>query len=743
MKLLSTLKNYDKANLPHDFLAGIIIAAVSIPISMGYAQIAGLPPEYGLYGSLLPILCFAIFSTSPQMIFGVDATGLPPEYGLYGSLLPILCFAIFSTSPQMIFGVDATPAALVGAAILGMNVVAGSQEAQAIIPVITFFTALWLLLFAFLKAGKLIRYISEPVMGGFLSGIAVTIIMMQLPKLFGGEAGTGEFFELYVHLYSLMPKTNLPSLALGVGSLAIILLGKKVNPKLPMAVFVMVVGALAQMFFHLNQYGIALLPAVPSGLPHLSMVRFDTISNFSPVLGQSLTIALVIMAESLLSSNNFATKNGDVLNDNQEILAYSLGNFCAAFTGCCPTNGSVSRMVMGEQFGGRSQLMGIVAGLSMAAVLLFGTNFIAFLPVPVLTAIVISALLGVIEFDLAKTLYRCDKKEFRIFMGAFIGVLALGTIYGVIIGVILSFASLLQEAADPQREFMGIVPGHKHFYSLLRNPNARAVEGVVIYRFSSNLFFANNRFSSNLFFANIEVFEREIKAAIQEDTKVVVADAGGISSIDLTSAKHISQLYHQLKDQGIAFYMTEHIGLLNDQFRAYGYRDLLEAGMVRRATANALADAGYQRPYTLVGGEFDLPDLPHLDEKRIKNEFKWVYGDEAEAEMEKHTEKLIAQVIPEGDADLPLKEALQDSDHWSNLSTVDEQELLTQLEFNISELGEDGEAHPSSQESPVSPTPETTADKMPRLHQLGALIKSESKKLPDLKKLSHRVRRKK
>lgn len=698
MKLLSTLKNYDKANLPHDFLAGIIIAAVSIPISMGYAQIAGLPPEYGLYGSLLPILCFAIFSTSPQMIFGVDAT----------------------------------PAALVGAAILGMNVVAGSQEAQAIIPVITFFTALWLLLFAFLKAGKLIRYISEPVMGGFLSGIAVTIIMMQLPKLFGGEAGTGEFFELYVHLYSLMPKTNLPSLALGVGSLAIILLGKKMNPKLPMAVFVMVVGALAQMFFHLNQYGIALLPAVPSGLPHLSMVRFDTISNFSPVLGQSLTIALVIMAESLLSSNNFATKNGDVLNDNQEILAYSLGNFCAAFTGCCPTNGSVSRMVMGEQFGGRSQLMGIVAGLSMAAVLLFGTNFIAFLPVPVLTAIVISALLGVIEFDLAKTLYRCDKKEFRIFMGAFIGVLALGTIYGVIIGVILSFASLLQEAADPQREFMGIVPGHKHFYSLLRNPNARAVEGVVIYRFSSNLFFAN-----------IEVFEREIKAAIQEDTKVVVADAGGISSIDLTSAKHISQLYHQLKDQSIAFYMTEHIGLLNDQFRAYGYRDLLEAGMVRRATANALADAGYQRPYTLVGGEFDLPDLPHLDEKRIKNEFKWVYGDEAEAEMEKHTEKLMAQVPSEADADQPLKEALQDSDHWSNLSTVDEQELLTQLEFNISELGEDGEAHPSSQEGPLSPTPETTADKMPRLHQLGALIKTESKKLPDLKKLSHRIRRKK
>lgn len=206
----STLRNYNKKNLPKDILAGIIIAAVSIPISMGYAQIAGLPAVYGLYGSVLPILIFALFSTSRQFIFGVDAA----------------------------------PAALVGAALISLGIEPGSDAALAAVPVVTFFTALWLLAFFFMKAGKLVNYISTPVMGGFISGICTTIILMQIPKLMGGSAGTGELPELAVHIFHTAKEISLPSLLLGVATLVILLISKKVCPKFPMAVVMMAVGAL-------------------------------------------------------------------------------------------------------------------------------------------------------------------------------------------------------------------------------------------------------------------------------------------------------------------------------------------------------------------------------------------------------------------------------------------------------------------------------------------------------------------
>ena len=166
MTLGHTMKNYKKENLMHDVITGIIIMAVSIPISMGYSQIAGIPAVYGLYGSVFPIILFALFSTSPQFIFGVDAA----------------------------------PAALVGSALLGMNIQSGSKEALAVVPVITFFVAVWLIAFYLMHAGKLVNYISAPVMGGFITGICSTIILMQVPKLMGGTAGTGELLELLEHI---------------------------------------------------------------------------------------------------------------------------------------------------------------------------------------------------------------------------------------------------------------------------------------------------------------------------------------------------------------------------------------------------------------------------------------------------------------------------------------------------------------------------------------------------------------
>lgn len=635
LHLFPTLRNYKKGNLGKDILAGLIIMAVSIPISMGYAQIAGLPAVYGLYGSVLPILFFAVFSTSPQFIFGVDAA----------------------------------PAALVGSALLSMGIESGSEEAMRAIPVLTLFVALWLFAFSYMKAGKLVNYISAPVMGGFITGICTTIILMQIPKLFGGSAGVGEFFELAVHIGESLEKLNLPSLLLGLFALFILLLFKKLIPKFPMAVLLMAAGACMTKFLPLKKWGVVTLSAVDPGLMPFALPDLSVIPVREAVT-ISLSVAIVIMAETLLAENSFAQKNGYRINDNQEIFAFAMGNLIAALTGCCPINGSVSRTAMGEQYQARTQLTGIVAGISMLVLLLGGTGFIGYLPVPILTAIVISALLGATEFDLAIRLWKISRTECMIFVGAFIGVLFLGTINGVLIGILLSFAEVIIRTAKPARCFLGIQPGHRHFRDLKESSQIHAVSGVLIYRFSSNLFFAN-----------IQVLRQDIEDHVTQETKAVILDASGIGSIDITAADGLDILCKSLQKQNIRFYITEHIAGLNEQLRKLGLGYLIEEGHVRRTIHIALKDMGIGRPYPLEGGVDNTERS--ASRKRADNrvqEFVWAFGQDAESVIEKQIEKQIEQLKETGDVEALLH------GRWAHMEELDEDEWLEHLEEHLKEI---------------------------------------------------------
>lgn len=635
IRLAQTLKGYESKNIIKDILAGIIIMAVSIPISMGYAQIAGLPAVYGLYGSVFPILVFAFFSTSPQFIFGVDAA----------------------------------PAALVGSALISLHVESGSKEAMAVVPVLTFFVAVWLLAFYIMKAGKLVNYISAPVMGGFITGICTTIILMQLPKLMGGTAGTGELPELAVHIARTAKQINVPSLLMGIAALAILLLSKKRIPKFPMAVVLMAAGALMTRFLPVESWGVKTLDTVETGLPKWSIPDLALVP-MNEVMTISLSVAVVIMAETLLAENNFAQKNGYRIDDNQEILAFSMGNLAAALTGCCPINGSVSRTAMGEQYQGKTQLTGIVAGLSMMMLLLCGTGFIGYLPVPVLTAIVISALLGATEFELAVRLWKVSRTECLIFAGAFVGVLLLGTINGVLIGMILSFSEMIIRNAKPATCFLGIQPGHRHFRDLKEGVQIHQIEGVVIYRFSSNLFFAN-----------VSVLQKEIEDSIREDTRAVILDASGIGSIDITAADRLEILYRSLKEKGIRFYITEHIAELNEQMRKLGLGYLIEEGCARRTIHIALKDMGIKRPYPLEGGVDN--EERSASRKRVDNrvqEFVWAFGSDTEAEIEKQIMRQIDQLKQNGDVENLFH------GRWAHMEELDQDEWLEHLEEHLKEI---------------------------------------------------------
>ncbi len=613
-----------------DILGGIMIALVSIPISMGYAQIAGLPMQYGLYGSVFPILLFGILTTSRDFVFGVDAA----------------------------------PAALTGAAIVSLGIVPESEEALAAVPTIAFFAGGWLLLLYFLRAGKIVQYISESVMAGFVSGICCTIILMQIPKLFGGTAGTGEVIELTEHIIGQLAVFHPLSALLGILTITVIMLGKRFVPKIPLSVVMMAAAVAATLLFHVDAYGVKLLPEVDSGFP---LLPFRFYLPDTDLLFSSLSIAAVILAESLLASKGNAMKDGYRLNNNREILAYSAANFAAALTGCCPVNGSVSRTGIVRQFGVSSQWLSVSAAVTMLIVLSFGTFLIGYMPVPMLTAIVIAALMGACEFGVAKRLFRTSRQEFYIFLAAFFGVLIFGTVAGVVIGIVLSFIAVVIRAVTPPRAWLGVIEGREGFFTLGRNKEAAAVPHVIIYRFSGNLFFAN-----------IDTFQNDIAAAVKEDTSIIVIDARAIGSIDVTAAERLVMMYRDYKDKGIRFYVTEHIGEVNDLLKQYGQTDFLRSGAVRMTIALALRDAGVKVPHAAVSR------FVTRSSRGIQAELEWVFGKDAE-----QFKSRIADELYEHIRDYQSLEEAEKSTHWGRFNLFDEEDLLDRLELRLIEFSED------------------------------------------------------
>ena len=574
---------FSTKNIVKDLLIGVLIAAVSIPISMGYAMVAGIPAIYGLYGSFLPIICYGILTSSPRFVFGVDAA----------------------------------PAALTGALLLSLGIEAGSEDAVSIMPMITILTAVWLFLFFFFSADRLMKFISQPVMGGFITGIGITIILMQIPKLYGGTAGTGEAPELIEHIVSTAGKSfHVLSLVLGLGTVVLILVFKHLMPRLPMQAIVMVLGAVISAVFSLGEKGVTMLPSVSAGLPKFSLPDFRYLEiDPRTILLSTFTIAVVILSETLLATSHYALKYEDRLHSRRETLAYSIGNAASAFSGCCPVNGSISRTGIADQFGVRSQWMSVAAGVTMMLILLFGTPLISYLPVPVLTGIVISALIGTFEFGLASKLKRVDRSEHLIFWAALVAVLLMGTIYGVIVGVLLSSITFIVRQTRPKIEILGVDPEEEGFHSLKRKGNYAPIHGVLLYRFSGALFFAN-----------ISDFEEGLKAAMSPDVRVIVVDAAGIGSVDVTASERLLHLYRKYREEGISFYLAGHVSAVNAELIAFGAKELVEEGAVCSRISLALRDAGYEKPYVL-----DPPPKKSGNDSSLHlSERSWAYGEETE-----------------------------------------------------------------------------------------------------------------
>lgn len=649
LRIISQVKSRTLKGIKDDIIAGIIVALVSIPISMGYAQIAGLPAVYGLYGSLLPILVYGLLTTSPQFVVGIDAM----------------------------------PAAMVGGLLTTLSITPESDTAKIIVPMMAALVAVWFIIFCFIKAGRIVKYISTPVMGGFISGVGITIILMQIPKLFGAAAGTGNVSALLINIVTQLGYFNGLSAVLGLGTVAIILICKKYVPKVPMTVIMMGVGALLQVVFGLDKYGVKLLPEVEKGLGAISLpALYIPKGNVITILIESLSIAAVIMAQTLLATGNYASKYSDEIDNNKELLAYAGMNMAGSLVGCPPINGSVSRSAIADSFKARSQLMSVSAAISMALVLLFGTGLLKYLPVPVLTGIVLTALIGIVDIKMCSRLWKTCRNEWVIFVVSLIGVLVLGTVGGVIFGCILSFGEVAMRSVVPPTTFVGRIPGHGNFHSLERNSHARPIKGTIIYRFNGNLFFAN-----------IDKFERDIENAIKSDTRQIVVDARGIGTIDITAVDRLLGFENKLTKRGIKFYLTEHESSLNDQIRTLGGSRLIDDGVTRRTITLALRDAGLEKPYELEGEETDT-ELSYMEDEEKLAEFEWAFGDEAEERLRKlanQTADEMARQIKSHDSEhIYVLENHGATTGWGMLGLFDEHEFWDFLEARLEDMQDDG-----------------------------------------------------
>ncbi|MBR1496618.1 MAG: SulP family inorganic anion transporter [Oscillospiraceae bacterium] len=540
-----------RRELVQDLLTGCVIGLLSIPLSMGYAQVAGLPARCGLYGSLFTVLAFGLASGSPRYVFCVDAA----------------------------------PAALAGMLLPTLGIAAGSAEAASFLPVFTLMTACWLFLFWLLRGGNYAKFISEPVLGGCVTGIACIVMLGILPRLFGGEAATGRAPALLGHLFGELGRFHLLSFVLGSATVVLVL-ALRDRTRMSVSVVIMAAAIPAGMVLDWEGLGVRVVEPFPGGLPRPSGFDFSWLARHTEaIVVDSLAVALVIAAETLVSCRALAREYGEETDGQREMLAYAGANLVAALFGSSPAIGSISRTRLANLRGVRSQWMSVSACLTLALFLLIGTPLLRCLPVPVMTGIVVASLISIMEFGMAGRLWVLERSEFFIFAGAFAAEL-IGLAEGVLAGLVLSFVSFTMRSSRQPRYFLGVLRGEEGFHDLAQHPGARPIARTVLYQFNGALFFAN-----------AEDMEHDILDALREDTALVVVM--GISSVDMFAAERLLDLYRLLKRRGIRLYLCGHVGVVREQLISYGAKEMIREGAVRRRLTQALAAGGIVPPYEL------------------------------------------------------------------------------------------------------------------------------------------------
>jgi sulfate permease, SulP family len=524
---LRRLREYRREWLRGDVVAGVVLAAYLLPAGIGDASLAGLAPEAGLYACLFSGLVFWLFCSSRHTAVTVTSA---------------ISLLVGTSLGELAGGDTARYAALAAATALIVAVLA---------------LAAWLL-----GAGSLMSFISETVMIGFKTGVALHLASTQLPKLFGFKGAHGDFWERMGYFLAHLRETNPASLGLGAAALGLLLLGKWLLPNRPVALFVVVGGIVSVRMLDLSTRGVALLGEIPERLPIPGLPAVH-LSDVNALLPLAMAAFLLGAVETAAIGRMFGRKHGYRIDSNQEFLALAGANLAAGLGHGFPVSGGMSQSLVNEGGGARTPLSGLVAAGIMLFVTLFLAGLLRDLPQPVLAAIVLMAVTGLFKLSELRRLWRFSRTEFAVAAAALLGVLGSGLLRGVLIGAVISILLLLRRASRPRTTELARVPGTDYFADVLRHPEIERLPGVFVFRTEAALLYFNIEHVRERFY--------ELLDARGEGVKLAVFFLGTCPALDLAGAELLEELHAEFGKRGIAFRVAEARGEVRDTLRRAGF----------------------------------------------------------------------------------------------------------------------------------------------------------------------------
>ena len=526
---IAALAGYTPAWLPKDVMAGVVLASLLVPQGMAYAELAGLPAITGLYTSIMCLLAYAVFGPSRVLVLGPDSS-LGPM--IAATVLPLVA-------------ADGDPGAAVAYASVLALMVGGLM-----------------LVGARAGLGFIADLLSKPTQVGYMNGLAVTIFVSQLPKLFGFSVDADGLIEEVVLIAQALVEGQANPWAFGVGlfSLVVMLVLGRWLPKIP-AVLVGVLGAMAvSAIFGLGEQGVRLVGVLPSGLPPFSIPRAELMDLPLLAVG-AIGIAVVSLADTISTSSAFAARTGQEVRANQEMVGIGAANVAAGLFGGFAVSTSSSRTAVAVRAGAKSQVTGLVGAAVIAVMLVLVPGLMATLPQPALAAVVIIASASLADVPATRRLWVQRRMEFAVAMAAFLGVALLGVLPGILLAVVLSILGVFRRAWDPYRTVLGDVPGVPGYHDISMYPDAYQYPGLVIYRFDAPLIFAN-----------ATTFREEVRHLARRDPKPrwILIAAEPMTDIDTTAADMLEELDNELEDAGVHLVFAELKDAVRGKIRDYG-----------------------------------------------------------------------------------------------------------------------------------------------------------------------------
>jgi len=516
--LFDWIRSYDKSDLRGDLIAGITVGVMLIPQSMAYAVLAGLPPVYGLYASVFPMIIYGILGTSRELAVGPAA---------------IICILI----------------------VAGVSEFAevGSDRFIQMAILTAFGVGILQLAMGVLKMGFIVNFLSHPVNSGFISASALIIAVSQLGSLLGLDLEkSAKVYETAAKVALSIGDIHPATALLGVVSLIFLIGFKYWKKRFPAALVVVAAGIMFTWLFNLDTSGVSIVGSIPEGMPSLS-TTFINISDLQQLIPLILIISLVAYVQSIAIAKLMASKKGYRIDSNQELIALGAANIGGAFFQAFPTTGGFSKTAVNEQSGGKSGISAITTAVLIGLTLLFLTPLFYYLPKAILAAIIISAVVGLFDLRRMVYLWRADKRDLSMLLITFFATIIIGIEEGIAIGVVISVITVVYSTTRPPTAELGRLGDTRNFRNVNRYHSATTWEDILVYRFDSALYFAN-----------VEYFQDSLENLIQdkgeENLNLVILDARSINSIDSTGVHILKFIIKGLRDREIDIYIAGAIG---------------------------------------------------------------------------------------------------------------------------------------------------------------------------------------